>query len=387
MTSKDTQIIHAGRHPEHYHGAVNVPVYRASTILHPNVAHLEAAGRGYDEVRYGRFGTPSTFAFEEAMAKVEGGGRSIAVSSGLAAITGALGAFLQQGDHLLMVDTVYWPTRKFCDQVLTRQGIETTYYDPTIGADIAGLMRPNTKVVFTESPGSLTFEVQDIPAIAQLAHQHGAVVLMDNTWGILNFQPFDHGVDVSIQACTKYVVGHADAMLGAITTRPDLWAKVKDWVCTSGNCPGSEELYLGLRGLRTLPVRLRQHQQTALTLCQWLEKRPEVDRVMYPALPSDPFHALWRRDFTGACGLFGVVLKPVGKAAVDAMLDGYDHFAMGYSWGGFESLVIPTGGHSVVRTASDWQPAGPSLRFHAGLENVDDLIADLDAGFQRLAQA
>ncbi len=386
--NKESRILHAGRHPEHYHGAVNVPVYHASTILHPSVAAMEASGKTpFDGVRYGRFGTPTTFAFEDALAVVEGGGRTIATSSGLAAITGALMAFLKAGDHLLMVDTAYFPTRKFCDSVLAHFGVETTYYDPTISGDIVRLMRPNTRVVFTESPGSLTFEIQDIPAIAAAAHANGALVMMDNTWGVLSFQPFSHGVDISIQACTKYVVGHADAMLGALTVREDLWEHAKASICTFGHSPGTEELFLGLRGLRTLALRLKHHGETALALTTWLEGRPEVARVLYPPLRSDPNHALWRRDFTGACGLFGVVLKPAPKAAVDAMLDGFTHFKLGYSWGGFESLVIPTSGHAIIRTASAWQPDGPTLRFHAGLEAAEDLRTDLEQGLARLRAA
>lgn len=384
---KNTRLVHAGRHPERQFGAVNPPVYRASTILHPSVEAMEKSGRTpFEGVRYGRYGTPTTFAFEEAMAEVEGGGKCVATSSGLAAITGALMAFLRAGDHLLMVDSAYFPTRKFCDSVLSGLGIETTYYDPAIGAGIAALIRPETRVVFTESPGSLTFEVQDIPAIAEAAHAAGAVVMMDNTWGVLTFQPFSHGVDISIQACTKYVVGHSDAMLGAITCRaPELWLKVKTSVAAFGHSPGTEELFLGLRGIRTLPVRLRQHADAAMALTRWLAARPEVDRVLYPPLESDPGHALWKRDFAGACGLFGVILRPAAKAQLDRMLDGYAHFKLGFSWGGFESLVIPTTGNAVVRTASQWTPAGPSLRFHAGLEDVEDLIADLEKGFERLA--
>ncbi|MBI5164932.1 MAG: cystathionine beta-lyase [Magnetospirillum sp.] len=384
---KDSRLVHAGRASDRYHGAVNVPVYHASTILHPSVAAMEEGGKTpFDGVRYGRFGTPTTFAFEDAIAAVEGGGKAIAVPSGLAAITASLMALLKSGDHLLMVDSAYFPTRKFCDSVLAGLGIATTYYDPAIGAGIAALMRPETKVVFVESPGSLTFEMQDIPAIAAAAHRGGARVVLDNTWGVLNFQPFAHGVDVSLQACTKYVVGHADAMLGAITCcDAALWLEVKASVAAFGHSVGAEELFLGLRGLRTLAVRLRHHAATALTLAQWLEQRPEVGRVLYPPLPADPGHALWRRDFSGACGLFGVVLaRPYAKAAVDAMLDGYRHFNLGFSWGGYESLVIPTGGHSIVRTATAWDPPGPSLRFHAGLEDVDDLLADLDDGFRRL---
>jgi cystathionine beta-lyase len=386
--NKETRLVHAGRHPERHHGAVNPPVYHVSTILHPSVAAMEAGGKTpFEGVRYGRYGTPTTFAFEEAMAEIEGGGRAIATSSGLAAITGALMSFLKAGDHVLVADCVYQPTRKFCDTILAGFGVAVTYYDPRIGAGIAALMRPETKVVFTESPGSLTFEVQDIPAICAAAHAGGAVVMIDNTWGVLNFQPFAHGVDVSIQACTKYVVGHADAMLGCVTVREDLWQRTKTAIAAIGHSPGAEELYLGLRGVRTLAVRLARHAETALDLCRWLEARPEVARVLYPPLPSDPGHELWKRDFGGACGLFGVILKPVAKARVDSMLDGYRHFKLGYSWGGFESLVLPTTGHAITRTASRWEPAGPSLRFHAGLEDADDLIADLEAGFARLKAA
>lgn len=387
--NKDSLLVHTGRHPERQHGAVNPPVYRASTILHPSVAAMESSGKKpFEGVRYGRFGTPTTFAFEEAIAAVEGGARAIAMPSGLSAITATLMALLKAGDHLLMVDTAYFPTRKFCDSVLAGLGIETTYYDPCIGEGIKDLLRPNTRLVFTESPGSLTFEVQDIPAIAAQAHAAGALVAMDNTWGILTFQPFKHGVDVSIQACTKYVVGHADAMLGSITVADeDLWLRIKTSVAAFGHSPGTEEMYLGLRGLRTLGIRLRQHAETALRLTSWLRKRPEVAEVLYPPLPGDAHHQLWLRDFDGGCGLFGVILKPAAKAAVDAMLDGYKHFNLGFSWGGFESLVIPTSGHSIIRTATKWDPPGPSLRFHAGLEDADDLIADLGAGFERLRTA
>jgi cystathionine beta-lyase, bacterial len=383
---KNTLLVHAGRHPERHQGVVNTPVYRASTVLHASVAAMEASGRKpYEGVRYGRYGTPTTFAFEEAVAAVEGGARAIAMPSGLAAITGTLMALLKAGDHLLMVDSAYFPTRKFCDSVLAGLGIETTYYDPLIGAGIAALMKPNTRLVFTESPGSLTFEVQDLPAIAAAAHARGALVAIDNTWGVMSFQPFAHGVDVSIQACTKYIVGHADAMLGSITVADEaLWLRIKTSTAAFGHSPGTEEMFLGSRGLRTLGVRLRQHTETALRLAAWLKDRPEVAEVLYPPLPGDRGHALWKRDFTGGCGLFGVILKPTSKRAVDAMLDGYAHFNLGYSWGGFESLVIPTGGNAVIRTASTWAPAGPSLRFHAGLEDADDLIADLEAGFERL---
>lgn len=386
---KDTKIVHAGSHPEQFQGAVNPPVYHVSTVTYPTVAAMTAGERKpFDGLRYGRFGTPTSFALEEAVAALEGGYRSISTASGLAAITGTLTALLKTGDHVLMVDSVYFPSRRFCKEQLKRCGIETTFYHPLVGADIARLMRPETRVVFVESPGSLTFEVQDIPAIAAAAHAGNAVVVMDNTWATpLFFQPFEKGVDISIQAGTKFIVGHSDAMLGIITcATEELWHIVKSSIAQFGVCAGAEEVYLGLRGLRTLSVRLRQHQESGLALASWLEKRPEVRRVLHPALPNDPGHALWKRDFTGACGLFGFELKPCSEAAVAAFLDGLTFFGLGYSWGGFESLIIPTT-ESIKRTAKAWQAEGPTLRIHTGLEDPSDLIADLALGFDRLAAA
>ncbi len=381
----DTLIAHAGRHPEDHHGAVNPPVYRVSTVLHPTVADLEESGRlRFDKMTYGRYGTPTTFALEEAVAALEGGHRAIATSSGLAAIAGALCAFVKAGDHILVTDSAYFPTRRFCDTVLKGFGVETTYYDPLIGSGIASLMRPDTRVVLLESPGSLTFEVQDVPAIAAAAHAGGAVAIMDNTWGTpLFFKPFEKGIDVSLQAATKYIVGHSDAMLGIVTTTKEHFLRVKTSISTFGYSAGSEEVYLALRGLRTLAVRLRQHQETGILLANWLRTRAEVARVMHPALHDDPGHPLWFRDFDGACGLFGVCLKPCPKEAVDAFLNSLTLFGMGYSWGGFESLIVPTS-DAIERTASPWAPPGPTLRIHAGLETPDDLIADLERGFAAL---
>lgn len=382
----ETLIVHSGRHPEQQFGVVNPPVYHVSTVTFPTVAALTAATRHpYEGVYYGRYGTPTSFALEEAVAALEGGTRGIATSSGLAAICAVLCAFTAAGDHVLVTDSAYAPTRKFCDGVLKRYGVETTYYDPAIGAGIAGLIRPNTRLVFVESPGSLTFEVQDVPAIAEAAHRAGAVVAMDNTWGTpLFFKPFEYGVDVSIQAATKYIVGHADAMLGTLTTRDDaVWKLLKDTVTAFGYSAGSDECYLGLRGLRTLSVRLERHQRTALALAEWLAAQPEVAEVLHPALPSHPGHALWKRDFRGACGLFGVVLKPADQVSVNAMLDSLSLFAMGFSWGGYESLILDTS-HQVLRTATTWKPAGPLLRIHAGLEAFEDLRDDLAQGLRRL---
>ena len=378
-----TTLVHSGRHPEDHQGAVNPPVYHVSTVTYPTVGQMRTAEKKpFDGMRYGRYGTPTSFALEEAVCALEGGYRTISTASGLAAITGSLSALLSAGDHLLMVDSTYFPTRRFCDDHLKRWGIETTYYDPTIGAGIEALVRPNTKVIFVEAPGSLTFEMQDIPAIADVAHAHGALVVMDNTWSAgLYFQPFEKGVDVSIQSGTKFIVGHSDAMLGLITCASEpIWKKIKTTQASQGVCAGAEEVYLGLRGLRTLGVRLRQHQESGLTLARWLQQRPEVVRVLHPALPEDPGHAIWKRDFTGACGLFSFELTPCSHEAVDAFMNGLEFFGIGYSWGGFESLIIPA---EIKRTATDWK-SGPILRIHTGLEDPDDLIGDLAKGFDRL---
>jgi len=381
---EDTRIVNAGRNPDENFGIVNPPVYRASTVTFPTVAVLESFdSHPFDGVFYGRHGTPTTFALEQAIAELEGGDRSIATASGVAAIAISLLAFAKAGDHVLVADNVYEPTRRFCNQVLKRFGIETTYYDPTIGAGIQDLLQANTKAVFAESPGSLTFEVPDIPAIATAAHKAGAVVILDNSWATpLYFKPFEHGVDVSIQAATKYIVGHADAMLGVITTREPHFLTVRKTAANFGACSGPEECYLALRGLRTLRVRLERHAKTAHTLCNWLQGRAEVDRIFYPALAGDPGHEIWKRDFTGANGLFSFSLKEASKKAVAAMLDGMELFAIGYSWGGYESLILPIHPEK-SRTATQWRE-GPAIRVHAGLEDPDDLIRDLDQGFKRL---
>ncbi len=386
---KDTRIVATGRDPRRNFGIVNPPVYHASTVLFPTVAALNEARKApFETVYYGRFGTPTTFALEEAIAELEGGHRAVAVSSGLAAVGIALMASLKAGDHLLMVDTCYQPTRKLCENVLTRFGVETTYYDPLIGVAIAELIRPETKVVYMESPGSLTFEVQDVPAIAAAAHDRGATAILDNTWATpLFFKPFDHGIDVSVHAATKYIAGHADAMLGLIVACDETTFRAVKWCAVGlGNCPGPDDCYLGLRGLRTLSIRLERHQETGLKLARWLKTRPEVARVLHPALPDDPGHELWKRDFAGANGLFAVVLTPCAQQALAAMLDGLELFGMGFSWGGFESLILPVAPET-TRTATTWQAAGPLLRIHAGLEDPDDLIADLERGLERLNAA
>jgi len=386
---RDTLLTHVGGTPTDRHGAVNPPVYRASTILFPTVAEWEASrvhANRFNLIRYGQLGTPTTFALEEAIASLEGGYRAMLLPSGLAAATTALLALLKSGDHLLMTDSAYQPTRHFCKAHLSRYGIETTFYDPCIGAGIESLMRPETRVVFLESPGSITFDVQDLPAIARVAHARGALVVIDNTWATPYFLPaMQLGADVSVIAATKYIGGHADVMLGTITTTEPLYETVRSMVAELGYCVSPDDAFLGLRGLRTLGLRLERHYKSALQVAQWLQGRPEVKQVLHPALPSDPGHALWKRDFTGASGLFGVVLHPVPKAAVDAMLNSLRLFGMGASFGGYESLAIPMDSTRLRHLigSSDYK----FMRVHVGLEDPADLIADLEQGFERLNAA
>lgn len=377
----DTTIVTTGRDPHNNHGVINPPVYHASTILYPTVEALYARDA---EVTYGRRGTPTTFAFQDAVAELEGGYRSLVTPSGLSACSIALLAHLKAGDHVLITDSVYGPTRAFCDIVLKRYAIDVEYYNPTIGSGIANLLKPETTVVFAEAPGSQTFEMQDIPALAEATHDAGALLIVDNTWASPLFcQPFELGADVSIQAATKYIVGHSDVMMGTITTNEKAWrATIKNHGAI-GITAGPDDIYLALRGLRTLSVRLNKHMETGLLLANWLQDRPEVSRVLHPALPTDPGHEIWKRDFSGASGLFGIVLKPASDTAVAAMLDDMELFGMGYSWGGYESLIIPAA-PAANRTATTWTPEGPLLRLHAGLEDPADLIADLEAGLGRL---
>jgi cysteine-S-conjugate beta-lyase len=378
----ETEVVTAGRNPLAHHGAVNPPVYHVSTLIHPTLESLEKRSQTYS---YGRRGSPTLQALADAMIRLEGGAGCVLAPSGYAAVTVALLSTLSSGDHLLMTDAAYGPTRIFCDKILTRFGVETTYYEPTIGAGIAELIRPNTRTVFCESPGSLTFEIQDIPAIADAAHKRGLVVIADNTWATpLLFDAFAHGVDITLHAATKYIVGHSDAMLGVATANDATWKRLLETHGNLGIHTGPDDVYLGQRGLRTLAVRLKQHHQTAMTLATWLQGRKEVARVLYPALPEDPSHKLWKRDFKGASGLFGVELKPVSQKALAAMVDHLELFGMGWSWGGYESLIVPA---HPVRTARRFHAEGPLLRIHAGLEAADDLIADLEAGFARLNKA
>lgn len=377
-----TEVVLAGRDPFQFEGFVNTPIYRGSTVLAPTVADYLGKSMRYV---YGRRGTPTTDALAEAVSGLEGAAGTALTPSGLSAITVALMSVLKAGDHLLVTDAAYGPTRHFCDTILKNFGVETGYYDPRAGVGIASLLRPNTRAVFMESPGSLTFEMQDVPAIAKAARAHGAAVVMDNTWGTpIHFKPLQHGADISIQAGTKYLGGHADVNLGAIAATEAFWPRVRETNGSLGINPGPEDVFLSLRGLRTLAVRLERHMQSALKVARWLEGQDEVARVLYPALESHPDHAIWKRDFSGACGLFSIVLKDYPKAAVAKFVEGLELFGIGASWGGYESLAIPFD-VTKLRTATQWNPGGPAVRIHIGLEDPDDLIDDLAAGLKRLS--
>ncbi|MCZ2495533.1 cystathionine beta-lyase [Xylophilus sp. Kf1] len=379
----ETRLVHAGRDPASHAGMVNTPVFRGSTILSHSLEQWESRKLpGNPYASYGRFGTPTTRALETTLADLEGGFRSIVFPSGLAACTHSLLALVRPGDHVLMTDSVYGPTRAFALTVLRRFGVETEFFDPLIGAGIRAQIRPNTRVVFVESPGSATFEVQDIPAIATEAHRVDAFVVMDNTWASpLFFKPFEHGVDISIQAATKYLVGHSDALLGAATANERAWPLLQLAAHDFGQTAGPDDLYLALRGLRTLSVRLHRHWENAVLLGEALERHPLVEQVMHPALRSNAGHALWRRDFTGASGLFSMALKPIGREALAAFFDSLELFGIGLSWGGYESLVLPM--DRPVRAVRPWTPEGPLVRIHAGLESCNDLVKDMLAALDR----
>jgi cysteine-S-conjugate beta-lyase len=376
----ETSLVTAGRDTKAQKGFVNPPVFRGSTVLYPTAEDLHAH-RG--EFTYGRHGTPTTRALQDVLMELEGpqcAGVGIA-PSGLAAISTTLLAVLKAGDHLLVCDNAYRPTRNFCNGVLARYGVETTYYDSLIGGGIEKLFKPNTRAVLVEAPGSQSFEMPDLPAIASVAHAHDALVIDDNTWATpLYHRSLEQGVDISMQAATKYIGGHSDIMFGTISANAKAWPLVTETIRLLGVCAGPDDVFLALRGARTLAVRLAQHYASGVEMARWLAGRPEVLKVLHPALESDPGHAIWKRDFTGASGLFSIVLKPKPQAAVDAMLDGLKLFGMGFSWGGFESLAIPFDCAS-YRTATKWNPGGPTLRLHIGLENIEDLKADLDRGF------
>jgi cystathionine beta-lyase len=373
-----TRLIAAAREFSE-HGIVSPAVYHASTILYPTYQALKERKQTY---QYGRRGTPTSRAVETAIATLENGFASKVSPSGLAAITTTLLAFLKPGDHLLMTDSVYAPVRNFCDTLLKNWGVVTQYYDPLLGGAISAFIRASTRIVYCESPGSQTMEVQDVPAIAEVAHKAGALVVVDNTWsGGRYFNVFAHGGDISVHAATKYIVGHSDAMMGAVTCSEATWPRFKEGYETLGQFAGPDDMYLTLRGLRTIDIRLERHMKSALKIAEWLKGRPEVVEILHPAFPGFRGHDLWRRDFTGASGLFSVVLKPQSEIALGHFLDGLELFSMGYSWGGFESLCVPFKPH---RTAMPWTREGTCVRFHIGLEDPDDLISDLAQGFERL---
>ncbi|WP_043365689.1 cystathionine beta-lyase [Belnapia sp. F-4-1] len=383
-----TRLSHAGRAGTHVHGFVNPPVHRGSTVLFPNCeARREGAKHRFEQyMTYGTQGGPTHYAFEDVIAEIEGGTRCLVVGTGLAAVAVPLLAYLKAGDHCLMPDSAYGPARNICEGLLKGWGIETTYYDPTVDeAAAAALIRPNTRVFYTESPGSHTFEVQDIPAIARAAHARGVKVLMDNTWGIHHFMPFQHGVDVSIQALTKYVGGHSDVLLGSVTVNSEAdWQAVRTTGSLLGQYASPDDVWLALRGVRTMAVRLKRQEASGLEVARWLEGRPEVMQVMHPALPSHPQHAIWKRDFTGACSLFGVVFQPrYAMEDVMRVIDSLALFGIGASWGGFESLAIPTTGF-ITRSAGTGEFGGPMARLHIGLEEPADLIADLEQALATL---
>lgn len=382
----ETLLTHLGCAPESYGGIVNLPPHRASTILFSTLKDFEKADRGeWPLPSYGRYGTPSTLALEEALAKLDGADYSIVLGSGMAAIAVAVLAFVEAGDHILMVDTAYGPTRRLCEQKLKKLGVEVTYYDPTIGAGIAALMQPNTKAVYCESPGSLTFEMQDIPAIAEVAHAKGAIVIADCTWASpLYFRPFEKGVDVVMHSATKYISGHSDFVMGVLSCKKEHYKPLLHTYRNFGASPSADNCYLAMRGLKTMAVRMEKQMQNALTIARWLQTRPEVERVLYPMLEGDAGHTLWKRDFTGGASMFTMLLRPdISHAQLTAFVDGLALFGLGYSWGGYESLLI-TFDASKLRSATQWPHKGFGVRLHIGLEHVDDLKADLDAGFARM---
>lgn len=387
---KNTQLIHAGRSKQWTGSAVNPPLVRASTIVFDTMQELREATkqRGNRVPYYGRRGTQTHFAFQEAMCELEGGAGCALYPCGAAAVSGALLAFLKQGDHLLMVDSVYEPTRALCDKLLAGLGIETTYYDPLIGAGIAALIKPNTRMIFLESPGSLTMEVQDIPAICAVARARQIITVLDNTWASpILCQPFELGVDISIQAATKYIIGHSDVMLGTASATEQHWPQLREHSYLMGYCASADDVYAASRGLRTLGVRLKQHEQNALQVAQWLAQRPEVETVRHPAFADHPGHQQFKRDFSGSNGLFSFVLKQGSQQQVAAFIEGMQHFKMGFSWGGYESLITATFNVQALRQASHWPYSGPLIRLHIGLEDPEDLVADLAAAFTRFHAA
>lgn len=387
-SSAVTDLVHSNSPSARVAGLLNPPIHRASTIVYDRVEdYIDRHTRIYDEVIYGLYGTETTLALEAAIAKLEGGYRTVVTSSGTAAISLALSAFLKRSDHVLVIDTAYRSTRRFCDEVLASSGVEVSYFPADAGSGIEAYIKPNTRAMLLETPGSLTFEMADIGAIASVARAREIVTIIDNTWATpLFFRPIEHGVDVSIAAATKYLSGHSDVMLGAMTAAsPEIFRRLKDTARQWGNCVGPDECYLVHRGIRTLDVRLDRHQRNAASLISWFQEQPEVRRVLYPALPSDPGYEIWKRDFTGATGLFGVLLDPMTKSEASSFFNDLRLFKLGASWGGFESLMVPAW-PPPVRSCMPLEE-GNLIRVHAGLESIEDLIADLNFAFARWREA
>jgi len=377
----NTRLAHGGYNPRDYHGFVNPPVVHASTVLFPDARTMDRRAQKYT---YGTRGTPTTDALAEAINELEGSAGTILVPSGLAAVTVPFLAFAKAGDHVLIVDSVYHPTRHFCDTMFARLGVDVEYYDPLIGADIGRLIRPNTSIVHTEAPGSNTFEMQDIRAIADVAHAAGAVVMMDNTWATpLYFKALDFGVDVTMHAATKYPSGHSDVLFGTVSANAKHWDQLLEGHGALGVCASPDDSYQILRGLRTMGLRLERHQESALEIARWLEGREEVAKVLHPALPSFEGHEIWKRDFKGASGLFSFVLKENDPARFKergfAFLDALRIFGLGYSWGGYESLAVMC--NLADRTIAKAPEGGPLIRLQIGLEDVADIKRDIEAGF------
>ena len=382
----DTKNIIAGKRKKLSNGFVNSPVYKGSTVLFNTVEEMQSKmkNKNSQTLFYGRFGSPATFEFENAIADIDESYTAVATASGTAAIVASLLAVLKTGDHILMTDSAYGVSRNITKKLLNNMGITTTFYNPNLTNKIKELITNKTKLIFMESPGSLTFEIQNISMIVDIAKKYNLITVIDNTWATsLYLKPMNYGIDISIQSATKYIVGHSDAMLGVITTNKKYAKQIRESAHNLGSCPGPEDIYLGIRGLKTLSIRLKKHQENAMKIIEWLLRQKEVNRVLYPALPDNPGYKIWKKDFKGASGLFGVVLENTRKDLIYKMLNNLKLFNMGYSWGGYESLILPVNPEK-IRDTYKWNHTDLTLRIHAGLEDPEDLIKDLKNNFNIL---